>query len=453
MVLGSRCNTRSSVVISTLKLGSNVCNPNNDTGKLPGMGWNSWNAYNCNVTEDDILTAAKSIVDLGLKDLGYNTVTIDDCWSMKDGRDNATGRLRPNMTKFPDGISGVADKVHAMGLKFGIYSTAGNMTCGGYPASLEHEEIDAETFADWGVDFLKYDNCNVPKEWEDVCQYCLPDELQSDVKFQPNGTCNKNTYPQPEFPPLCPQSFDYTTSKTFERAKRMRDAIDSTNRTILLNLCFWGYADVQSWGSQVATSWRSSDDIQQNWPRVAALLNFNAFHLSNTDFNGHSDADMLEVGNNLTIAEARSHFAFWAAMKSPLFIGTDLTKLSSSNVSILKNPYLVAFNQDPEYGKPATPYKWGFNPDWTFDQYHPAEYWAGPSSNGTLVLILNPRNDTTVMKTADFSEIPGLDSKSPYGVTDVWTGEDRGCHKGSYTADVGVHDTMAILLQNRCDNY
>ena len=116
---------------------------------------------------------------------------------MKDGRDNETGRLRPNITRFPDGISGLADKVHAMGLKMGIYSDAGNKTCGGYPASLGHEETDAQTFAEWGIDFLKYDNCNVPKQWQDVCQYCLPDELQSEIVFGPNGTCECFIEPPP----------------------------------------------------------------------------------------------------------------------------------------------------------------------------------------------------------------------------------------------------------------
>lgn len=384
-----------------------------------------------------------------VQDVGYNTVTVDDCWSEKTGRDNTTGRLLPNTTRFPDGISGLASKIHDMGLKFGIYSTAGNKTCGGYPASLGHEQTDAETFAEWGVDFLKYDNCNVPKDWWDECQYCLPDELQTDIMFGPNGTCTNSTYPSDDFPPLCPAGFNYTSSKTFDRAYRMREALDSTNRTILLNLCFWGYADVQDWGKQVATSWRSSDDIEANWTRVVQLINFNAHELDHTDFYGHSDADMLEVGNNLSDEEARSHFALWAAMKSPLFIGTDLGNLSDSNVALLKNKYLVGFNQDETYGRPAKPYKWGHNPDNTWDPVNPPEYWAGDSSNGTLVLILNPTNDT-VSRTADFTEIPSVMNGGTYSVIDVWSGECLGCQTGSYTADVKGHDIMAVLLQDTC---
>ena len=158
---------------------------------------------------------------------------------------------------------------------------------------------------------------------------------------------------------------------------------------------------------------------------------------------GHNDADMLEVGNNLSDAEARSHFALWAAMKSPLLIGTDLDKLSQSNIDILKNKHLLAFNQDDTVGPPAKPYKWGINPDWTYNSTDPAEFWAGDSKDGVLVLMLNTLGETT-SKTAAWSEVPGLDA-SNHRVTDVWTGDDLGC-LGEYKADVVSHDTAAILV-------
>lgn len=420
-----------------------------DVGRLPTMGWNSWNAFGCDVNETSILSAAKSIISLGLQDLGYDTIVLDDCWSMKTGRSNSTGRLLPNTTRFPDGISGLAKQIHGLGFRFGIYSTAGNKTCGGYPASLGYEEIDARTFAEWGVNFLKYDNCNVPEEWWDECQYCLPDELQSDIVFGPNGTCTSTTYPSADFPPLCPPGYNYTSSRTFDRASRMRAALDATDRQVELNLCFWGYADVQNWGRRVSTSWRSSDDIQPSWARVAQLINFNAGQLDHTDFYGHSDADMLEVGNNLTLAEARSHFALWAAMKSPLVLGTDLANLTKATLSVVMNKYLIDFNQDAVIGRPAKPYKWGRNPDNTFDPLNPPEYWAGDSSNGTLVLALNPTNDT-VTKRADFTEIPGVMRGGMYRVIDVWTGQDCGCVQDGFERPVEPHDTMALLLKDDC---
>ena len=157
---------------------------------------------------------------------------------------------------------------------------------------------------------------------------------------------------------------------------------------------------------------------------------------------------MLEVGNGLTTAEERSHFALWAMMKSPLIIGTDLSLLSADQLTLLKNPYLLAFNQDPVYGAPAAPYKWGTNPNWSWNQTFPAEYWAGQSSTlkGTLVAMLNTGSDS-VNKTADFGEIPGLEKGTSYDLTDIWTGKSLGQVTDSYTALVASHDTVVVLAQ------
>ena len=149
----------------------------------------------------------------------------------------------------------------------------------------------------------------------------------------------------------------------------------------------------------------------------------------------------------MSFAEERSHFAIWAALKSPLVIGTDVTKLSQDQFNLLKNPYLLAFNQDEQYGGPATPYKWGTNPDWTFDTNHPAEYYAGQSQAGVLVLMLNTQ-DSSQDKTASWNEIPHLGGGS-YKVTDVWTGQDLGC-LSSYTTTVASHDTAVILVKEAC---
>ncbi|KAK4938265.1 alpha-glucosidase maltase [Elasticomyces elasticus] len=387
--------------------------PDGYTGKLPTLGWNSWNAYHCDVDEDKVLAAAQALIDSGLRDAGYNYVNIDDCWSEKTGRVN--GHIIPNTTSFPDGISGLAEKIHSMNLKMGIYSTAGNATCAGYPASLGYETVDATDFASWGIDYLKYDNCNVPQNWTDQYIYCTQD--RSDINITANGTCTQQLDPD-----LAPAGYNWEASNTFDRFARMRDALAQQDREILFSLCIWGYADVFDWGNETGISWRMSGDIEPYWNAVTRILNINSFKMNSTNFWGHNDADMLEVGNgNLTFEETRSHFAFWAAMKSPLLIGTDLTNLSQTNIDLLKNEYLLAFSQDTVYGAPATPYKWGANPDWTYDPYSPAEYWAGASQNGTLVLMLNPQNETTETKEAIWSEIPGL-GHGQFEVTDVWTG-------------------------------
>lgn len=413
--------------------------PDGHTGKLPTLGWNSWNAYHCDITEDKFLTAAKALVDSGLRDAGYSYVNIDDCWSEKTGRVN--GHIMPNMTRFPDGIKGLADKVHAMNLSIGIYSTAGNATCAKYPASLGFEETDAADFASWGIDYLKYDNCNVPQNWTDQYTYCTQDT----VNVTTNGTCNFQIDPN-----IAPSNYDWRTSNSYKRFQLMKNALAKQKREILYSLCIWGTADVFEWGNETAVNWRMSGDIQPHWKDIMRILNINSFKLHSVDFWGHNDADMLEVGNgNLTREETRSHFALWAAMKSPLLIGTDLTNLSQTNIDLLKNKYLLAFNQDDVFGKPALPYKWGTNPDWTYNTTWPAEYWAGQSKAGTLVLMMNPSNTTSQVMEAVWSDIPGLSNHS-HQVTDVWTGQNLGCVGGKYSAHVASHDTAAILVGGEC---
>lgn len=175
----------------------------------------------------------------------------------------------------------------------------------------------------------------------------------------------------------------------------------------------------------------------------------NSFLTNFGDFYGHNDPDMLEIGNgNITEQESRTHFALWAMMKSPLLIGTDITNLSKANIEILQNKYLIAFNQDEVYGKPAGPYKWGVNPDWTYNETNPAEYWSGGSSAGVMVALFNSLNNTREM-TASFDEIPQL-SGSSYHITDAWSGKDMGCQKDGVKMQVEPHDTAVLLMKDGC---
>ena len=415
-----------------------IVTPDGHTGRLPTLGWNSWNAYHCDVDATKILSAASAIASTGLQSAGYTYVNIDDCWSNKTGR--IDGHISPNTTTFPDGISGLADQLHSMNFNMGIYSTAGTLTCAGYPASLEFEDTDAADFATWGIDYLKYDNCNVPANWTDEYVACDPDEVETTA----NGTCNYDLDPN-----LAPQGYDWSTSNSAIRFNRMRDALAAQEHEILLSLCIWGTADVFSWGNNTGVNWRMSDDIGPEWDSVAHILNLNSFRLDSINFWGHNDMDMLEVGNgDLTLQETRSHFAFWAALKSPLLIGTDVSMLSDDNLAILKNQHLLAFNQDDMYGSPARPYKWGTNPDYTYNETWPAEFWSGRSQAGTLVLMLNP-GDAEVEKEANWSEVPGLGG-SAYQVTDVWTGADLGCVSDGYATNVSSHDTAAVLVGQAC---
>ncbi|KAK0112547.1 alpha-glucosidase maltase [Cadophora gregata f. sp. sojae] len=420
--------------------GGNALLLRDNVGRLPALGWNSWNAYHCDVDETKIMSAANQVVKLGLKDVGYEYINIDDCWSVKSGRNKTTNQIMPDLTKFPSGIIGTASKIHSLGLKIGIYSSAGTGTCAGYPASLGYEKTDAATFASWGIDYLKYDNCFVPQEWNDQYAACVPEF--SGGPF-PNGTCPNLLNP-------APKGYDWSTSNSTKRYEIMRDALLAQNRTIQYAICNWGLAGVDSWGNGTGSSWRSTGDIEQNWGRTVEILNLNSFMLNSVDFWGHNDADMLEVGNgDLTDAECRSHFAFWAAMKSPLIIGTDLAVLKKSLVDVLKNKYLLAFNQDDVVGKPATPYKWGTNPDWTFNATNPAEYWSGRSKEGTLVLAFNSlgANATREIK---WNEVPELKGGDKWMVTDIWTGSSLGCVKGGINQTVQSHDTIGFMVGEQC---
>ncbi|KUJ16512.1 alpha-galactosidase 1 [Mollisia scopiformis] len=414
-----------------------------DVGKLPALGWNSWNAFACDINETKLLTAANQIVSLGLKDSGYEYVNIDDCWAVKSGRDNKTGQIIPDPIKFPSGIDGLAKSIHSLGLKIGIYGSAGTETCAGYPAQLGHEYLDAATFAAWGIDYFKYDNCYVPSNWTDPYDACVPDQWQKYGPFV-NGTCAKSSTD-------APTGYNWSTSNTAHRYAIMRDALLAQNRTILYSLCEWGQADVVTWGNATGNSWRMSGDINPWWARVAEILNENTFLLNSVNFWGHNDMDMLEIGNgNLTLAESRSHFAFWAAMKSPLIIGTALDVLPATHVAILRNKYLLAFHQDPLFGAPATPYKWGTNPDWTFNATNPAEYWSGESSQGTLVLALNTLG-TKAPKTIVWKEVPHLEKEhDAFQVTDIWSGESLGCVSKGIEIKVEAHDTVGYIVGEKC---
>ncbi|KAH9484982.1 putative alpha-galactosidase B [Psilocybe cubensis] len=387
--------------------------PSTLTGKLPALGWNSWNAYGCNINEAKFIAAANQFVSLGLKDAGYQYVNIDDCWA-NTSRDSSTNRIVPDPSKFPDGISGLASQVHNLGLKIGIYSDAGTKTCAGYPGSLGNEVLDATTFSEWGIDYLKYDNCNVPGNWSDSAT---------------------------------PQGNDWYNSNSAIRYRQMGAALATVSRPIQFELCIWGDANVWTWGSRVGHSWRMSGDATATWSYISNIININAAHLSSVNFFSHNDMDMMEIGNGaLTIQEQRTHFAAWAFLKSPILLGTDLSKLNSTQLTIIKNPELLAFHQDATIGTPAMPFT-AFS---SMPTTSPPEYYSGKSSKGVHVFIINT-SSSTATKQFTFSNVPGLSASGTYKVHDMWAGTDlSGTHSGSssFSVSVAPHDTVAYLISN-----
>mmetsp|Transcript_30617 Transcript_30617/g.99518 ORF Transcript_30617/g.99518 Transcript_30617/m.99518 type:complete len:481 (-) Transcript_30617:38-1480(-) len=270
----------------------------NGLALTPQMGWNSWNRFGCaGLNEKVARDTADLIVSMGFAAAGYEYLNLDDCW-MASERD-AHGLLQPDPTTFPSGIKSLADYVHSKGLRFGLYSSAGFKTCAGRPASLGKETEDATLWASWGVDFLKYDNCNT------------------------DGTPPQRRYPV------------------------MRDALNATGRPILFSMCEWGVNDVWTWGADVGNSWRTTGDIQDTWDSIMKILDANE-PLWKAAGPGHwNDPDMLEVGNGLLSAdEERSHFVMWIMLKAPLLLGCDLESLPKATVDLLTNPELIAITKD-----------------------------------------------------------------------------------------------------------
>jgi len=274
-----------------------ICSLDNGLGRTPPLGWNSWNKYYCDINENLIKETADALVATGLDKKGYKYVNIDDCW---EGERDKDGYIHENPKTFPKGIALLAEYVHSRGLKLGIYSSAGTKTCQGKPGSLYYEEKDAEVFAKWKIDYLKYDNC------------------------YNEGLSNFIRYP------------------------KMRDALNSTGRPIYYSLCQWGNQDPATWGSEVGNSWRTTGDIQDNWNSMIDIADLNNQWAAYAGPGGWNDPDMLEVGNGgMNHEEYKVHFMLWSLMKAPLLIGCDVRKMDKQTLELLGNEEIIAVNQDP----------------------------------------------------------------------------------------------------------
>ena len=362
----------------------------NGLAATPQMGWNDWNAFGCNVDANLVEQTADQMVANGMKAAGYDYVNIDDCWLEKQRDSN--GQLVPDPSKFPDGIKAVADYVHSKGLKLGIYEDAGTATCAGYPGSLGHEATDAQTFADWGVDYLKYDNCNNA------------------------GSSTRQQY--------------------IDRYTAMRDALAATGRKIFYSLCEWGNNNPWTWADQVGNSWRTTGDISDNYASMLSIFEQNVWLYPYSGPGGFNDPDMLEVGNGgMTTAEYRSEFSLWAAMDAPLIAGTDLRTMSKADLKIYTNKSVIAVDQDP-LAKQAVPVAAGGEPAgnnglWVLSK---------PLSNGDRAVVLFNSTDTTARIATTATEA-GLPSARDYGLQNLWTNTTTET-AGTIAASVPAHSTV-----------
>ncbi|WP_225821585.1 NPCBM/NEW2 domain-containing protein [Streptomyces naphthomycinicus] len=354
----------------------------------PPMGFNNWNSTHCRAEFDEAMV--KGIADLfvekGLKDAGYRYVNLDDCWALPN-RD-ADGKLVPDPARFPGGIKAVADYVHAKGLKLGIYTSAGTKTCNsaGFPGALGHEYSDARQFADWGVDYLKYDNCN--NQGVDARQ----------------------------------------------RYRTMRDALAATGRPIVYSICEWGENKPWEWASDVGQLWRTTGDISDSWSSMLSILKQN-LPLAPYAGPGHwNDPDMLEVGNGgMTDTEYRSHFSLWSVMAAPLLIGTDLRKASRATFDILDNKEVIAVDQDP-LGKQGRVVS-AAGGRWVV---------AKEMKDGSRAVALFNESGTA-QRIATSASAVGLPDADAYTLRDLW--QHRGYNTaGTVAATVPAHGTVLLRV-------
>jgi alpha-galactosidase len=371
----------------------------------PPMGWNTWNKFGCNVNEKLIREAADALVSSGMKDAGYTYIVIDDCWH---GERDSLGFIHENSEHFPSGMKALVDYVHSKGLKFGIYSCAGALTCAGKPGSRGHEYQDAITYASWGVDYLKYD-------------WCYAEDRNA------QGA--------------------YTT---------MRDALYSAGRPVVFSLCEWGNNKPWAWASSVGHLWRTTGDISAVFDGTVDHGNYSSLGvlyildlqegLRKYAGPGHwNDPDMLEVGNGLSDSENRAHFSMWCMLAAPLMAGNDIAGMNREVKAVLTNKDVIAVNQD-SLGIQGFKY---FSED-------SLEIWFKPLKDGDWAMCLLNRKSTVkevkfnwkdhVIIDPDFNYRPEF-LKAKYSLTNLWAKKSEGTTAQPLKITVPPHDAAMYRLK------
>jgi alpha-galactosidase len=350
----------------------------------PPMGWNSWNHYGCNISDALIRQQADAMAASGLKAAGYQYINIDDCW---EGQRDAKGYIQPN-DRFPD-MKALADYIHAKGLKLGIYSSPGPKTCARYEGSYGHEQQDAEAYAKWGVDYLKYDWCSA-----------------------------RDVYKPAEYPAAI---------------RKMRDAMVRAGRPMVYSI--HGRGLVWEWAAAAgANLWRTSGDITDTYARMVAI----GFGQSGLEpFAGPShwnDPDMLEVGNGgMKENEYRMHMTLWCLLAAPLLAGNDLTQMSPATLAVIANPEAIAVDQDRAgiQGRRV-------------QQIGPVEVWMKPLADGSKAVGLFNREQGIIPVKVSLKDL-GLGQDAT--ARDLWEHKDLGSIKDTLSADVGEHGVVFLKLR------
>jgi len=363
-----------------------LCGQTSGLAENPPMGWNDWYQYGCQVSDQIVRANASAMVKSGMKAAGYTYVNIDDCWQ---GQRDAKGFIHPN-DRFPN-MKELGDYIHSLGLKFGIYSSPGPKTCAGYEGSYGHEQQDADTYAGWGVDFLKYDWCSASKVYQ-------PDQMQAAYR-------------------------------------KMYEAIRSTGRPMVFSLCQYGLETVWRWGASVGGNmWRTTDDIGGDYNRVS-LFGFQQNGLAKFAVHGHwNDPDILQVGlGHLNHEEQLTQMSLWCLLAAPLLAGNDLTKMTEETLQILTNPEVLAVDQDPDGVQ-----------GYRVSQEGPLEIWAKPLSGNAILVGLFNRSESAVRMEIPFK---ALGMNGPLQGRDLWQRKDLGVLQEHFFDEVPRHGVVLIKLK------
>ncbi|MDP4276056.1 MAG: glycoside hydrolase family 27 protein [Bacteroidota bacterium] len=370
----------------------------------PPMGWNSWNKFGCDVNETKIREVADALVASGLKDAGYEYIVIDDCWQ---GERDAQGFITANAERFPSGITALSEYIHAKGLKFGLYSCAGDKTCGGHPGSRGHECQDALMYAKWGVDYLKYD-------------WCFTEKLNAEGAY-------------------------ITMSR----------ALKESGRPIVFSLCEWGGSKPWTWARDVGHLWRTTGDIYNCFDCVKKWDTWNSWGVMQiVDMQdglrvyagpGHwNDPDMLEVGNGMPVNEDRAHFTLWCLLAAPLMAGNDLRNMTIETYDILSNKDLISIDQDSLGIQ-------GFR----HQVKDSVETWLKPLTNGEWAICFLNRSTSPKNWELDWKTFSVTDSlsgrvldtgKTLYKARDVWRKKNAGGTRKQLKAIIPAHDVLCLKL-------
>ncbi len=366
----------------------------------PPMGWNSWNNFGCNVSESLIMDIADALVESGMRNAGYQYVVIDDCWQV--GRDSA-GNILADPIRFPNGMKYLADYIHALDLKFGIYSCAGTKTCQGRPGSRGYEERDAKQYAAWGVDYLKYDWCS-------------------------NGGQDAKTA--------------YQT---------MSDALKVCGRPVVFSICEWGTNNPWLWGQGIGHLWRTTYDIKNVYKGKVNVARLGVMNIIDRQVDlwpyagpgNWNDPDMLEVGNKrLNHEENITHFSMWAMLAAPLMAGNDLNNMKKEVRNILTNKEVIAIDQDPR-GEQAIKFK----------DMGKHEIWVKLLSDNQLAVCFLNRSRVPWLTGYNWKneEIIHKDcisfKEQVYTIRDLWKHKEIGTTEDLLIREVPEHGVLMLLLK------